>query len=338
MFRERNDRTLNEHQVMISFPLLLKHMGVFIFILIHSQSLVQRSLSHAISSLFQSLRCSFLIIDNMCPQPYRVRKPQRFFSGLLHLVGVFNLFHTSQLLHLDHQLICGKQLFFHPRSSLLSLLSFCSLGSYLHMALFPLFFIDCLLPFFHPRSSLLYCHFVALGPICIWFFSPYFSLIVSFHFFILGLLCYHYCHFVALGLICIWFFSPYFSLIVYFHFFILGLLCYHYCHFVALDPICIWFFSPYFSLIFYFHFFILGFLCYHYCHFVALDPICIWFFSPYFSLTVCFNFFSSLGCVYLCSHLPYTFDGWVPILDFYIQGFSSTSGLFFFMTQQLICC
>jgi hypothetical protein len=32
----------------------------------------------------------------------------------------------------------------------------------------------------------------------------------------------------------------------------------------------------------------------------------------------------SLGCVYLCSHLPCTFDGWVPILDFYLQGFSST--------------
>jgi hypothetical protein len=28
-------------------------------------------------------------------------------------------------------------------------------------------------------------------------------------------------------------------------------------------------------------------------------------------------------CVYLCSHLPYTFDGWVLILDIYLQGFSS---------------
>ncbi len=29
----------------------------------------------------------------------------------------------------------------------------------------------------------------------------------------------------------------------------------------------------------------------------------------------------SLGCVYLCSLLPCTFDGWVPILDFYLKGF-----------------
>jgi hypothetical protein len=28
-----------------------------------------------------------------------------------------------------------------------------------------------------------------------------------------------------------------------------------------------------------------------------------------------------LGCVCLCSHLPCTFDGWVPVLDFVIQGF-----------------
>jgi hypothetical protein len=32
--------------------------------------------------------------------------------------------------------------------------------------------------------------------------------------------------------------------------------------------------------------------------------------------------FCSMGCVYLCSHLP---NGWVPILDFYLQGFSSFS-------------
>jgi len=30
----------------------------------------------------------------------------------------------------------------------------------------------------------------------------------------------------------------------------------------------------------------------------------------------------SLGCVYLCSNLPCTFDGWVLILDFYLQGLS----------------
>jgi hypothetical protein len=42
----------------------------------------------------------------------------------------------------------------------------------------------------------------------------------------------------------------------------------------------------------------------------------------WFLLIVCFVF--SLGCVYLCFHLPCTFDKWVPILDFYLQGFSST--------------
>jgi hypothetical protein len=34
----------------------------------------------------------------------------------------------------------------------------------------------------------------------------------------------------------------------------------------------------------------------------------------------------ALGCVYLCSHLPYTFDGWVSILEFYFLGFSSCYG------------
>jgi hypothetical protein len=48
--------------------------------------------------------------------------------------------------------------------------------------------------------------------------------------------------------------------------------------------------------------------------------ICIGFF-PYFMLIVFFVF--SSGCVYSCSHLPCTFDEWVSILDFYIQGFSS---------------
>ncbi len=37
-----------------------------------------------------------------------------------------------------------------------------------------------------------------------------------------------------------------------------------------------------------------------------------------------FAFVFSLGCVFLCSHLPYTFEGLVPILAFYLQGFSSS--------------
>jgi hypothetical protein len=36
-----------------------------------------------------------------------------------------------------------------------------------------------------------------------------------------------------------------------------------------------------------------------------------------------FAFGFSFGCVYSCSHLPCTFDGWVFVLDFYIYGFSS---------------
>jgi hypothetical protein len=34
-----------------------------------------------------------------------------------------------------------------------------------------------------------------------------------------------------------------------------------------------------------------------------------------------FAFVLSLGCVYLCSRLPCTFDGWVPILEFLCTGF-----------------
>jgi hypothetical protein len=38
-----------------------------------------------------------------------------------------------------------------------------------------------------------------------------------------------------------------------------------------------------------------------------------------------FAFVFSLNCVNLCSHLPCTFDGWVPILDFYLF-FSFSNG------------
>jgi hypothetical protein len=51
-----------------------------------------------------------------------------------------------------------------------------------------------------------------------------------------------------------------------------------------------------------------------------------YFFEEYFfGLVDYLLFFFFLGCVYLCSHLPCTFDGWVPILDFYLQDFSSIS-------------
>ncbi len=44
------------------------------------------------------------------------------------------------------------------------------------------------------------------------------------------------------------------------------------------------------------------------------------FFSLFFVI-VYLRFSSSLGCFYLCSHLPCTFDGWVLILDSYIMVF-----------------
>jgi hypothetical protein len=69
------------------------------------------------------------------------------------------------------------------------------------------------------------------------------------------------------------------------------------------------------------NFFILGFLCYHWLSFGNHESPLHTIFTL-FLLIICFCFFS-LGCVYLCSHLPCTFDGWVPILDFYLQGFSS---------------
>jgi hypothetical protein len=53
-------------------------------------------------------------------------------------------------------------------------------------------------------------------------------------------------------------------------------------------------------------------------HFIAMGPIWIGF-LPYFCRLFAFVF--SLGCVYLCSHLPRTFDGWILVLDFYIHDF-----------------
>jgi hypothetical protein len=57
------------------------------------------------------------------------------------------------------------------------------------------------------------------------------------------------------------------------------------------------------------------------CHFVAMSPLCTRYLPEFCSL---FAFVFSLACVYLCSHLPCTFDGWFSILDFYLQGFSSS--------------
>jgi hypothetical protein len=52
---------------------------------------------------------------------------------------------------------------------------------------------------------------------------------------------------------------------------------------------------------------------------MALGPICI----GIFILFLLDFFFFSLGCVYLFSNLPCTFDGWVFVVDFFMQGFSS---------------
>jgi hypothetical protein len=55
-----------------------------------------------------------------------------------------------------------------------------------------------------------------------------------------------------------------------------------------------------------------------------MGPLCIGSLPDFCWL---FVFVFSLGCVYLCAQLPCAFDGWVPILDFYLQGFSSSSSL-----------
>ncbi len=65
---------------------------------------------------------------------------------------------------------------------------------------------------------------------------------------------------------------------------------------------------------------VLGLFCYVDCHFIIMSPLCTRSLPDFCWL---FAFVFSLGCVYLCSHLPCSFDGWVPILDFYLQGFFS---------------
>jgi len=54
-------------------------------------------------------------------------------------------------------------------------------------------------------------------------------------------------------------------------------------------------------------------------HFVAMNPLCIRSLPDFCWL---FAFVFSLDCVYLCPHLPGTFDASVPILDFYLHKFS----------------
>jgi hypothetical protein len=54
---------------------------------------------------------------------------------------------------------------------------------------------------------------------------------------------------------------------------------------------------------------------------MAMSPLCTRSLPEFCSL---FAFVFSLACVYLSSHLPCTFDGWVAILDFYLRGFSSS--------------
>jgi len=56
------------------------------------------------------------------------------------------------------------------------------------------------------------------------------------------------------------------------------------------------------------------------CHFIVMSPLCTQ--GVYLIFVDYLLLLFSLGCVYLCSLLPCTFDGWVPILHFYLQGFS----------------
>jgi len=66
------------------------------------------------------------------------------------------------------------------------------------------------------------------------------------------------------------------------------------------------------------NYFVLGLLCYHWLSFCGHESFLHRVFT-WFLLIACFYF--SVSCVYLCFHLPCTFDGWVPILDFYFRGF-----------------
>ncbi len=69
-------------------------------------------------------------------------------------------------------------------------------------------------------------------------------------------------------------------------------------------------------------FFYLKFFCYHWSSFCSLgfNLHRVFFFFLFF--VDCLFSFYFLGCVYSCFHLPCIFDGWVPVLGFYIQSFS----------------
>jgi len=64
--------------------------------------------------------------------------------------------------------------------------------------------------------------------------------------------------------------------------------------------------------------FILGLLCYLYCHFLVMSPLCIRSLSDFSSL---FAFVFSLGCVYLSSLLPCTFDGFSSLIFLFCMVF-----------------
>jgi hypothetical protein len=52
LLKKKHDPMLDKHQTMTSFPLLLKHMGVIILILIHSWLFKHRPLLHVINDFF----------------------------------------------------------------------------------------------------------------------------------------------------------------------------------------------------------------------------------------------------------------------------------------------
>jgi hypothetical protein len=69
LFKRRHNLMLNKHHAMTSFPLLLRCMGVFIFVLIHSWLLVHRPLLHIINSLFKSLNVCFSLLITFVHSP-----------------------------------------------------------------------------------------------------------------------------------------------------------------------------------------------------------------------------------------------------------------------------
>ncbi len=98
----------NEHQVMISFPLLLKHMGVFILILIHSWSLMHKPLLHTITNLLQPLDVHFPLSTTCVHSPPTCTSHSDSSTGYYTWLGFFIFStHHSRFLTNNYFLILG---------------------------------------------------------------------------------------------------------------------------------------------------------------------------------------------------------------------------------------